>query len=58
MPDLARTVLDDGHADLVAPGRGTLANPDWPGVLTDGAAPLEYDRAMLDPEVTIARQRA
>ncbi|GGL23245.1 oxidoreductase [Nocardia jinanensis] len=57
-PGLARTVLDDGHADLVALGRGALANPDWPRMIADGADPVEFDRAMLQPEVTLAQQRS
>ncbi|MGW0178165.1 NADH:flavin oxidoreductase [Nocardia sp. NPDC003345] len=57
-PALARAVLDEGHADLVALGRGALANPDWPRLLEVGAVPAEFDRAMLDPEVTLARQYA
>ncbi|MGA6207299.1 NADH:flavin oxidoreductase [Nocardia testacea] len=57
-PDLTRTVLDEGHADLVALGRGALANPDWPQVIAAGARPFEFDRAMLDPVVTLAGQRS
>ncbi|WP_039822439.1 oxidoreductase [Nocardia testacea] len=57
-PDLTRTVLGEGHADLVALGRGALANPDWPQVIAAGARPREFDRAMLDPVVTLAGQRS
>ncbi|MGW1741632.1 oxidoreductase [Nocardia sp. NPDC001965] len=56
IPDLARTVLEEGHADLVALGRGALANPDWPRVIAAGTRPAAFDRAMLDPEVTLAGQ--
>lgn len=56
--ELARTVLGEGHADLVALGRGALANPDWPRVIAAGARPAEFDRTMLDPEVTLAAQRS
>ncbi|WP_459549275.1 oxidoreductase [Nocardia sp. X0981] len=58
VPDLAHTVLDEGHADLVALGRGALANPDWPQVIAAAARPAEFDRTMLDPEVTLAAQRS
>ncbi|MET8797021.1 NADH:flavin oxidoreductase [Nocardia sp. NPDC004568] len=58
VPDLTRTVLDEGHADLVALGRGALANPDWPRVIAAGSRPVEFDRAMLDPVVTLAGQRS
>ncbi|WP_063060536.1 oxidoreductase [Nocardia sienata] len=57
-PELARTVLEEGHADLVALGRGALANPDWPRVIEAGDRPAEFDRAMLDPVVTLAGQRS
>lgn len=57
-PDLARTVLDDGHADLVALGRGALANPDWPQVVAEGYRPVEFDRAMLAAGVTLDGQRS
>lgn len=57
-PELARTVLEEGHADLVALGRGALANPDWPRVIAAGDRPAEFDRGMLDPVVTLAGQRS
>ncbi|MGW5385528.1 oxidoreductase [Nocardia sp. NPDC003963] len=55
-PDLARRVLGEGHADLVALGRGALANPDWPRVVATDARPVDFDRAMLEPAVTLAGQ--
>lgn len=55
-PDLARTVLDEGHADMVALGRGALANPDWPLVIAAGERPVEFDRALLSPDVTLGSQ--
>ncbi len=48
-PELARTVLDEGHADVVTLGRGALANPDWPQVIAAGERPAEFDRALLTP---------
>lgn len=55
-PDLARTVLDEGHADVVTLGRGALANPDRPQVIAAGMEPVEFDRALLTPDVTLASQ--
>ncbi|WCB96720.1 NADH oxidase [Baekduia alba] len=52
-PDLAGSVLDDGHADLVALGHGALANPDWPRRLAEARPQEAFDGAMLSPEVTI-----
>lgn len=57
-PDLARTVLDEGHADMLTLGRGALANPDWPKVIAAGAHPAEFDRALLTPDVTLANQQS
>lgn len=57
-PDLARTVFDEGHADLVALGRGALANPDWPQVIAAGAHPVEFDRTLLSPDVTLGSQES
>ncbi|WP_280438424.1 NADH:flavin oxidoreductase [Nocardia carnea] len=57
-PDLARTVLDEGHADLVTLGRGALANPDWPQVIAADTRPVEFDRALLTPDVTLASQES
>ena len=56
-PDQAEQVLADGHADLLAVGRGALANPDLPRRLADGT-PLEpFDRALLSPRVTLENAR-
>lgn len=47
-PARAAKALDDG-ANLVALGRGALANPDWPQRLRDGLAPRVFDPALLSP---------
>ena len=52
----ARSVLAEGHADLVALGRGALSNPDWPVRLVTGAEFVPFDHAMLRPDVTLATQ--
>jgi 2,4-dienoyl-CoA reductase-like NADH-dependent reductase (Old Yellow Enzyme family) len=36
-------------ADIVALGRGALANPDMPALFEKGAAPREFDGAILGP---------
>ncbi|WP_216215249.1 oxidoreductase [Amycolatopsis aidingensis] len=58
VPATSRSVLADGHADLVALGRGALANPDWPRRLAAGEAPREFEGTMLKPDVTLATQAA
>ncbi|MCP2170120.1 oxidoreductase [Goodfellowiella coeruleoviolacea] len=50
----ARQVLDEGHADLLAIGRGALANPDLPHRLAKGLAPAPYDRRLIEPAATLA----
>ncbi|WP_456280369.1 NADH:flavin oxidoreductase [Cupriavidus sp. JZ107] len=47
-PARAQDALADG-ADLVALGRGALANPDWPMRVAKGVAPRAFDPALLSP---------
>jgi len=47
-PARAQDALADG-ADLVALGRGALANPDWPARVAQGVAPRPFDPALLSP---------
>jgi 2,4-dienoyl-CoA reductase-like NADH-dependent reductase (Old Yellow Enzyme family) len=47
-PMHARQALRDG-ADLVALGRGALANPAWPHRVMDGSALKSFDGALLSP---------
>ncbi|GAB3479106.1 tRNA-dihydrouridine synthase [Amycolatopsis cihanbeyliensis] len=58
VPDTSRSVLAEGHADLVAIGRGALANPDWPGKVAAGDPLRDFDGTMLKPDVTLASQAA
>lgn len=44
----ATAALADG-ADIVAPGRGALANPDMPQVFAAQAEPRPFDGAILGP---------
>lgn len=45
----ARTMLMNGDADVVALGRGALANPDWPNRVAAGLGVNSFDRATLRP---------
>jgi 2,4-dienoyl-CoA reductase-like NADH-dependent reductase (Old Yellow Enzyme family) len=55
--ELAARVLDDGHADFVSLGRGALANPDLPRRLAKGVELAEFDRSMLQPNVTLSTSK-
>lgn len=57
-PALAARVLVEGHADLIALGRGALANPDWPRRLAEGRPLARFDRAMLLPRADLASAAA
>lgn len=57
LPTLARSVLTDNHADLVALGRGALADPDWPLRLATGGPLSEFDSTMLKPDATLESQK-
>lgn len=51
-PDRAKQVLRDG-ADIVALGRGALANPQWPQRVKKGQELDKFDSALLSPLATI-----
>jgi 2,4-dienoyl-CoA reductase-like NADH-dependent reductase (Old Yellow Enzyme family) len=51
-PERALQSLGDG-ADLVALGRGALANPDWPRRLRQGQALKRFDPTLLAPQAGI-----
>lgn len=51
--ELAEAVLREGHGDLVALGRGALANPDWPKRLRDGRPFDAFEHAMIKPSAAI-----
>jgi 2,4-dienoyl-CoA reductase-like NADH-dependent reductase (Old Yellow Enzyme family) len=48
-PERAESVVRGGHADLIAIGRGALANPDWPARLGDGRRLAPFDHGLLHP---------
>lgn len=45
-------VLKDG-ADIIALGKGALANPDFPNRFANGEAPVEFDPSILGPVADI-----
>ncbi|HVL75624.1 MAG TPA: NADH:flavin oxidoreductase [Noviherbaspirillum sp.] len=47
-PQRALQLLEDG-ADIIALGRGALANPDWPNRLAGGEPLAGFDRELLAP---------
>jgi 2,4-dienoyl-CoA reductase-like NADH-dependent reductase (Old Yellow Enzyme family) len=57
-PELAGAVLREGHGDLVALGRGALANPDWPNRLREGRPFDDFEYAMIKPAATIGNTAA
>ncbi|MFD1931036.1 MULTISPECIES: tRNA-dihydrouridine synthase [Nonomuraea] len=56
-PGQAATVLEDGHADVLAIGRGALANPDFPRRLAEGTPLAAFDHEMLQPMATLSHAR-
>lgn len=53
----ARQVIDDGHADIVAIGRGALANPDLPHRIAKDVELADFEPAMLHPMATLENAR-
>ncbi|KPZ25654.1 NADH:flavin oxidoreductase / NADH oxidase family protein [Pseudomonas coronafaciens pv. zizaniae] len=51
-PDKAQQVLQDG-ADIIAVGKGALANPDLPRLLLEGGAVRDFDPSILGPIANI-----
>jgi 2,4-dienoyl-CoA reductase-like NADH-dependent reductase (Old Yellow Enzyme family) len=48
-PSRAIEIVARSDADIVALGRGALANPDWPHRLDQGGAIRAFDKAILSP---------
>ncbi|MEW2070006.1 NADH:flavin oxidoreductase [Streptomyces sp. NPDC007346] len=55
---VARRVLDEGHADVLAVGTGALANPDLPRRVAAGEAPAAFDPRVLEPLANLASAQA
>ena len=51
---IARRVIEELHADLLAIGKAALADPSWPLHTFNGTAPLAFHPDMLWPEATIS----
>ncbi|RMT54830.1 putative proteinH:flavin oxidoreductase, partial [Pseudomonas amygdali pv. myricae] len=51
-PEKAEQVLREG-ADIIAVGKGALANPDLPRLLLEGRAARDFDPALLGPIANI-----
>ena len=48
-PDAAAALLGTGAADVVALGKGALANRNWPHLVREGREPAPFDGAVLGP---------
>ncbi|MFE6980500.1 oxidoreductase [Streptomyces griseus] len=56
--EVARRVLDERHADLLAIGTAALANPDLPRRVAAGTARAAFDPRVLEPLATLGNARA
>lgn len=54
---VARRVLDEGHADVLAIGTGSLANPDLPRRVAAGTVQAAFDPRLLEPPATLDNAR-
>jgi 2,4-dienoyl-CoA reductase-like NADH-dependent reductase (Old Yellow Enzyme family) len=57
-PDEAARILDQGHSDLVALGKGALVNPDWPQRLAADVPLVPFDAAIFGQGIDVAAQFA
>lgn len=55
---VARRVLDERHADVLAIGTAALANPDLPRRVAAGTARAAFDPRLLEPLATLDNARA
>jgi 2,4-dienoyl-CoA reductase-like NADH-dependent reductase (Old Yellow Enzyme family) len=55
-PENAEKLLQNGEADLIALGKGALANPDWPERIAAGKKLIEFDPNILQPKANIKPQ--
>jgi 2,4-dienoyl-CoA reductase-like NADH-dependent reductase (Old Yellow Enzyme family) len=55
-PDEAARILDQGHGDLVALGKGALVNPDWPQRVAAGVPLVAFDAAIFAQGIDVAAQ--
>ncbi|WP_298731918.1 NADH:flavin oxidoreductase [uncultured Chitinophaga sp.] len=52
-PKLARQVLEEGHADLIAIGKAAMANPDFPLRVQRGESIIPFHPHMIKPHANI-----
>lgn len=50
---LAKQVLEEGHADLLAIGKAAMANPDWPLRIQRGESTIPFHPRMIKPNANI-----
>ncbi|GAB3273816.1 NADH:flavin oxidoreductase [Larkinella harenae] len=56
--NLASSILNDGHGDLLAIGRYAIANPDFPNKVLHNKPLRPFQTAMIKPSVSLANTRA
>jgi len=52
-PALAKQVLEEGHADILAIGKAAIANPDWPLRIQRGESTIPFHPRMIKPHANI-----
>jgi 2,4-dienoyl-CoA reductase-like NADH-dependent reductase (Old Yellow Enzyme family) len=52
-PKLAKQVLEEDHADVLAIGKAAMANPDWPLRIQRGESILPFHPRMIKPNANI-----
>lgn len=52
-PDVAESLIANGHAEVITLGKSALANPDWPRRVMAGEPIEEFDFAVLQPQANI-----
>lgn len=55
-PQQAKRILDGGHGDLIALGKGAIVNPDWPKKLATQTPMVEFEDAVFSNGVDIQSQ--
>ncbi|MFK0252363.1 tRNA-dihydrouridine synthase [Streptomyces sp. NPDC090445] len=55
---VARRILDERHADVLAIGRAALANPDLPRRVAAGTVRTPFDPRLIEPLATLANARS
>ena len=53
----AQKILEDGDADFIAIGKGSLADSSLPNKISSGTQPMEFNPEMISPVATIENTR-